>query len=204
MDDTDHDSDDDLATAGGWILTAAVVAVLAVGATLAARNQDANRRAERGAQPAPTASPSPAAGSPGASGATAAVPGAPAAQANARGLDAPPCTHLASLKSTDGRYVLQYAVSASGSTRCLMLTGDHGSQVTGLQQALSSCAGKAVDASGTFGDSTASALSEVQLVKGGAADGIYGPNTARVLGWPWHDASSGAFTGRCSPAGVQG
>ena len=123
-------------------------------------------------------------------------------QAHARGLDAPPCTHLASLKSADGSSVLQYAVSASGSTICLMLTGDHGPQVTGLQQALASCAGQALDASGTFGDATASALSAVQLVKGGAGDGIYGPNTARVLGWPWRNASSGDLTGRCSPAGV--
>jgi peptidoglycan hydrolase-like protein with peptidoglycan-binding domain len=200
-DDTDHDNDD-LATAGGWVLTAAVVAVLAAGATLAARNQEANRRDATAPRPTPSASPSPGAGSTGASGVKAAVPGAPSAQANARGLDAPPCTHLASLKSSDGRYVLQYAVSASGSTQCLMLLGDHGAQVTGLQQALASCAGKSLDASGTFGESTASALSSVQLVKGGAADGIYGPNTARVLGWPWHDASSGDLTGRCSPAGV--
>jgi hypothetical protein len=201
MDDTDK-GNDDIAAAGGWILTAAVVGVLAVGATLAARNQEANRHAAT--PPAATASPSPApaAGAPAGNGQKASVPGAAARQANARGLDAPPCTHLTSLKSADGHYVLEYAVSASGSTQCLMQVGDHGSQVTGLQQALASCAGKALDASGTFGDATASALSAVQLVKGGAGDGVYGPNTARVLGWPWRDASSGGLTGRCSPAGV--
>ena len=65
MDDTSDDGDD-IATAGGWILTAAVVAVLAMGATLAARNQEANRHAAP--QPAPSASPAPAAGAPAATG----------------------------------------------------------------------------------------------------------------------------------------
>ena len=66
MDDDQRRRRDDIATAGGWILTAAVVAVLAMGATLAARNQEANRHAAP--QPAPSASPAPAAGAPEAAG----------------------------------------------------------------------------------------------------------------------------------------
>jgi hypothetical protein len=205
MDETRDDRDDDgddIATAGGWILTAAVVAVLAVGASMAAHNREANRAA---APPPPAAgSPAPGANAKAGTGVKAAVPvGAPARQANARGLDAPPCTHLTSLKSADGLYVLEYAVSASGSTQCLMQEGDRGAQVSGLQRALTACAGQSLASNGTFTASTASALSRVQLVKGGAGDGIYGPNTARVLGWPWRYASSGDLTGRCSPAGVQ-
>lgn len=198
--------DDDMAAVGGWILIAAVVAVLAVGATMAARNQEANRAVGPPAPPATsTVSPGTGQNAPGAGNRTAApaaVPGSAPRDANAVGLNAPPCTHLTSLHSADGRLVLEYAVSDGGSTRCLMMTGDRGDHVAAMKRALSLCAGQSIGDDGTFDDRTASVLSSVQLARGGAGDGIYGPNTSRVLGWPWRYAGSGDFTGRCSPAGV--
>ena len=85
------------------------------------------------AQPAATSHPSAAATTP---------VGGPANDLNAVGVDAPPCTHLATTRSADGGSNLTYPVSDGDSTRCIIKTGDRGDVVSALQRALANCAGQ--------------------------------------------------------------
>jgi peptidoglycan hydrolase-like protein with peptidoglycan-binding domain len=193
--------EDDANEFGGWVLVLILVGVLVAGGIVAALRADADSTGASGGSPGSTTS----APSGTASHAAAPAPapaGGPASDLSAVGVDAPPCTHLQTNRSADGQSELTYPVSDGDSTRCILKTGDHGDVVAALQRALINCAGQTLPDDGVFDSRTADVLAGVQLAKGGAGDGIYGPNTSRVLGWPWADVSSGDLNGRCSPAGA--
>jgi len=195
--------EDDVNEFGGWVLVLIVVAVLVAGGIVAAlRAGTGNPEASGGSGGTGATTGAPAGTASHTGAAATAAAGGPASDLSAVGVDAPPCTHLRTTRSADGHSDLTYPVSDGDSTRCIIKTGDHGDVVAALQRALVHCAGQTLPDDGTFDSRTADVLAAVQLAKGGAGDGIYGPNTSRVLGWPWADVSSGDLNGRCSPAGA--
>jgi peptidoglycan hydrolase-like protein with peptidoglycan-binding domain len=93
-------------------------------------------------------------------------------------------------------------VSAAGSYLCGLEPGDSGRPVTVLQQALALCSDRAVRVDGTYSADTRGAVKRDQRRQlGPTPDGVYGPDTAKGLRWPWFYGSTDKFTGHCALAG---
>jgi hypothetical protein len=84
--------------------------------------------------------------------------------------------------------------SAFASPDCVIARGQSGGPVLLVQKALNACNGKSVSLTGTNDQATAKALSDVQARQGLTPDGVYGPSTRRVMGWP---TQSGDGATRC-------
>jgi len=69
----------------------------------------------------------------------------------------------------------------SFSPNCVMGQGAHSNAVGNLQGNLNSCHNRNLDVDNEFGPLTRSALISVQRSLGIAADGVYGPQTARAM-----------------------
>ncbi|AXB45419.1 peptidoglycan-binding domain-containing protein [Amycolatopsis albispora] len=97
-----------------------------------------------------------------------------------------------------GNNYIRQPVNTNGAGRnCQLSYGDSGSAVTALQQALKLCNYKAnIAADGDFGEQTLKALIYAQEKRGVDNDGIYGPITRGVLGWPAYNGNG--FTGSCA------
>ncbi|RKN39670.1 peptidoglycan-binding domain-containing protein [Micromonospora endolithica] len=78
-----------------------------------------------------------------------------------------------------------YRTSGSNSLLCVMSYGDRGDDVSQLQWTLNYCYGEGLSLDGDFGSRTKSALIRAQKREGIGADGIYGPQTAQALRFPW-------------------
>ncbi|MGC7097943.1 peptidoglycan-binding domain-containing protein [Amycolatopsis lurida] len=101
-------------------------------------------------------------------------------------------------KISIGNNYIRQPVNTNGAGRnCQLSYGDSGSAVTALQWALKLCNYKAnIAADGDFGEQTRKALSYAQDKRGIDNDGIYGPITRGVLGWPAYNGNG--FTGACA------
>ncbi|UJW34926.1 peptidoglycan-binding protein [Saccharothrix sp. AJ9571] len=106
------------------------------------------------------------------------------------------CNTVKKLTVTGG-YFRQPAHTSAG-RNCQLAYGDSGSAVVPLQQALKWCNQKAnISADGDFGTMTKKALAHAQANAGVDDDGIYGPVTRGVLGWPVI-GSNGQPNGKCA------
>ena len=167
---------------GGWILTAAIITVLAGGASAAGSGSGGS-------------SGSSASGSGSAGRSTATSGSTSTARATA------PCTRVTRGESADGSRYKVFPVSAAGSADCRLQLGDSGRPVTVLQQALLMCSNRAVRVDGTFTADTRGALRRDQLRQLSLTpNGVYDSATARTMHWPWYDRKTDAFTGRCGQA----
>jgi len=69
-----------------------------------------------------------------------------------------------------------------------------------MQQALAKCSDRTIKVDGIFGPGTQAAVENEQQRQGAAtANGIYGPQTAKGMLWPWFTDSTNTFTGHCGP-----
>lgn len=84
---------------------------------------------------------------------------------------------------------------------CGLGPGDTGLGVFWLQQSLVHCYQQPVERNGTFDPATSSALRNVQARHGLPVDGIYGPQLAATMTWPWLDRDA-QFSGWCTKRGV--
>ena len=106
------------------------------------------------------------------------------------------------MRSADGKRYHSFPVSAAGSYLCGIEPGDAGRPVTVLQQALALCSDRAVRVDGTYSADTRGAIRRDQRRQlGPTPDGVYGPETAKGVRWPWFDRSTDKFTGHCALAG---
>jgi hypothetical protein len=159
---------------GGWLLTAAIITVLAGGAS--AVNSGPGTSRGSGSTSTPTAT-------------------------TGTGSAAAPCTRVTRGDSADGSRYKIFPVSAAGSSECRLRLGDSGRQVTVLQQALLMCSNRAVRVDGTFSEDTRGALLRDQRRQlAMAPTGVYDARTARTMHWPWYDRRTNEFTGRCGQA----
>jgi hypothetical protein len=106
----------------------------------------------------------------------------------------PECTVVATVKSRTGSSYIQYPVSSTGSTSCLLRPGDTGMPVAALQRGLGLCMGQRLVADGVYGPVTGTAVARV-----GRTDTVYGPVTEGRMRWPWFSSTTTKFTGSCSP-----
>ncbi|MGW1224922.1 peptidoglycan-binding domain-containing protein [Streptomyces sp. NPDC001478] len=74
---------------------------------------------------------------------------------------------------------------------CQMSKGSNSNAVSALQLTLNKCYGEKLSVDREFGENTRLALIRAQKKAGVAADGIYGPNTARALGWYFKPVTPG-------------
>lgn len=74
-------------------------------------------------------------------------------------------------------------------TECKLQWGDEYPGVFVLQGVLSECLTK-IKVDGKYYGETESAVRFIQGMTGIATDGVYGPDTRDVLGWPWYSASN--------------
>jgi peptidoglycan hydrolase-like protein with peptidoglycan-binding domain len=106
------------------------------------------------------------------------------------------------VRSADGKRYHSFPVSAAGSYLCGLEPGDSGRPVTALQQALALCSDRAVSVDATYSADTRGAVKRDQRRQlGPTPDGVYGPETAKGVRWPWFDSTTGKFTGHCALAG---
>ncbi len=177
---------------GGWLLAAAVVAVLAGGVGAAsAGSGDADRETGSGSTPGAT---------------TGTSTSADRARATTGGatVRAAPCTRIATIRTGNGARYHEFPVNAAGSPLCLLKSGNSGRPVTVLQRALLRCSDRTIRVTGMFDGQTVAAIRRQQTGKvGQMVDGVYGPITATTVRWPWIDTSSGRFTGSCARAGAR-
>jgi len=160
---------------GGWILTAAIITVLAGGASAvgSGNSSDAGRTstADRSAAGA------------------------------SRAAAVPPCVRVTRGTTTDGSRYKVFPVAANGSADCRLQLGANGRPVTVLQQALLLCSNRAVRVDGTFSEDTRGALIRDQRRQlDMSPSGVYDSRTARTMHWPWYDRRTNEFTGRCGEA----
>jgi peptidoglycan hydrolase-like protein with peptidoglycan-binding domain len=102
------------------------------------------------------------------------------------------CATSKTVTATSGALIV-VPVTSGGSGDCRMDPGAVSRAVSALQAELnSSCGVRAgIAQDGNFGPATKAALQRAQAKYGVTADGIYGTNTARALGWPIFDQSGG-------------
>ena len=106
------------------------------------------------------------------------------------------------MRSADGKRYHTFPVSSAGSYLCGLEPGDSGRIVTVLQQAFALCSDRAVKVDGTYSADTRGAVRRDQRRQlGPTPDGVYGPDTAKGLRWPWFYRSTDKFTGHCALAG---
>jgi hypothetical protein len=175
---------------GGWILTAAIITVLAGGAGAVSAGSGG--------------------GSGGSSGGSAGTAGS---RTTARATDASPtrprpaCTTVVTRYSADRTKYTRYPANAAGTLGCGLIRGDTGAPVTTLKLALRQCYGGAargMTGSNAFDASTATVLSRAQArLRTIRVDGVYDAETAVRLNYPWYERGSDRFTGRCSPTGTR-
>lgn len=109
----------------------------------------------------------------------------------------PQCNGIHSWYSGDWRTERPgYRYGTGGSTlNCVLGIGSAGEAVRVLQVALIYCnIPDPGPADGLYGTRTANAVRWIQAVSGLRQDGVYGPDTERVMGWVYHDGR----TGRCA------
>jgi hypothetical protein len=161
---------------GGWILTAAIIAVLAGGVS-----QNDTPRSSTTSN-----------GSNGRSPSAARTPVADTAAG------VPGCTKVTRVVSTDGKTYRMVPVAASGSASCRLRQGNTGDAVTALQQGLLMCSNRTTIVDGTFSPDTQGALARHQKRQLDLPPtGVYGPRTAALMLWPWYSVNTKTFTGRC-------
>ena len=173
---------------GGWILAAAIITVLAGGANAASGSGGSGGSASSGSGSSakPTTSATRTTGTTG----------------NGTTRPAAPCTTVSTIRSADGKRYHTFPVSAAGSHLCGLEPGDSGRPVTVLQQALALCSDRAVRVDGTYSADTRGAVKRDQRRQlGPTPDGVYGPETAKGIRWPWFDGSTNKFTQHCALAG---
>ena len=182
---------------GGWILAAAVITVLAGGASAAGGGSgDSGSSGGSGSSSGSTTTASRTTGTSG-NGTTGS-----GATGNGATRPAAPCTRVSTVRSEDGKSYHMFPVSADGSYLCGLEPGDTGHLVTVLQQALALCSDRAVKVDGTYSADTRGAVKRDQRRQlGPTPDGVYGPATAKGMRWPWFDRSTDKFTGHCALAG---
>jgi Putative peptidoglycan binding domain len=174
---------------GGWILAAAIVTVLAGGANAAGGSGGSGASASSGRSGSSARSSTSATRTTGTTG-------------NGTTRPAAACTRVSTVRSMDGKRYHTFPVSTDGSYLCGLEPGDSGRPVTVLQQALALCSDRAVTVDGTYSADTRGAVRRDQRRQlGPTPDGVYGPETARGVRWPWFDRSTGKFTGHCALAG---
>jgi hypothetical protein len=180
----------DAGAIGGWILAAAVVTVLAGGASAAGGSGGSSSAGSgrSGASATTTATRTTGTTGKGTTG-------------NGTTRPAAPCTKVSTIFSSDGSSYHKVPVSADGSYMCGLEPGDSGRPVTVLQQALAFCSDRAVKVDGTYTADTRGAVKRDQRRQlGPTPDGVYGPATAKGLRWPWFARSTDKFTGHCGLA----
>lgn len=74
-------------------------------------------------------------------------------------------------------------------TECKLQWGDEYPGVFVLQDAISRCFAKIKLDAKYYGE-TESAVRFIQALNGITADGVYGPDTRDVMGWPWFSSSN--------------
>ena len=186
----------DASAIGGWILAAAVVAALAGGASAASGSGSSSSSSSSGSTTSSTSS------TRGGSGKSAASTTSVASTTGTTGATraAAPCTRISTVRSTDGKLYRQFPVSAAGSYLCGLERGDTGRPVMAMQQALAKCSDRTIKVDGIFGPGTQAAVENEQQRQGAAtANGVYGPQTAKGMLWPWFTDSTNTFTGHCGP-----
>src|SRR5919198_506408 len=72
-----------------------------------------------------------------------------------------------------------------GSTNCLLGPGNRQGGVGVLQSALNACNGQHLKVDQRYGPDTAAAVKAVQGRVGAKPDGVYGPETASKMRWPF-------------------
>ncbi len=187
----------DASAIGGWILAAAVVAALAGGAGAASGSGSSSSTTSSTSTTTSTSSTSS-----GGSGTSAAPTTSVASTTGTTGATraAAPCTRISTVRSTDGTLYRQFPVSAAGSYLCGLERGDTGRSVMAMQQALAKCSDRTIKVDGIFGPGTQAAVENEQHRQGAAtATGVYGPQTAKGMLWPWFTDSTNTFTGHCGP-----
>ena len=173
---------------GGWLLAAAIITVLAGGANAAGGSGGSASSGRSGSSARPTTTATRTTGTTG----------------NGTTRPAAPCTRVSTVRSTDGKSYHTFPVSADGSYLCGLEPGDSGRPVTVLQQALALCSDRAVRVDGTYSADTRGALRRDQRRQlGPTSDGVYGPDTAKGMRWPWFNRSTDKFTGHCALAGAR-
>jgi len=185
----------DASAIGGWILAAAVVAALAGGASAASGSGGSSSSSSTSSTSSTTSTTS--------SGKSAASTTSAATTTGTTGATraAAPCTRISTVRSTDGKLYRQFPVSAAGSYLCRLERGDTGRSVMVMQQALAKCTDRTIKVDGIFGPGTQAAVENEQQRQGAAtANGVYGPQTAKGMLWPWFTDSTNTFTGHCGPA----
>jgi hypothetical protein len=176
---------------GGWILTAAIITVLAGGA--GAVGGGSGGRSGSGSGDA-------------AGGSTATRTAARAAD-TATTRPRPACTTVVTRYSADRTKYTRYPANAAGTLGCGLIQGDRGAPVLTLKGALRQCyEGRARGLTSTrvFDASTETVLSRAQVqLRTIRRDGVYDGETAVRLNYPWYTVSDNRFTGRCSPTGTR-
>ena len=163
---------------GGWILTAAIITVLAGGASAVGSGGSSDSGSTSGSSPT-----------------------AGRSTASASRAASPPCARVTRGTTTDGSRYKVFPVTANGSADCRLQLGDSGRPVTVLQQALLMCSNRAVRVDGTFSEDTRGALIRDQRRQLDLSpSGVYDSRTARTMHWPWYDRRTNEFTGRCGQA----
>ena len=164
---------------GGWILAAAIIAVLGGGASAVSGGS----------------------GGSGSSAGSSTSTSTTGATGNGTTRPAAPCTRISTIVSADGSSYHKVPVNDDGSYMCGLEPGDSGRLVTVVQQALALCSDRAVRVDGTYSADTRGAVRRDQRRQlGPTPDGVYGPATAKGLRWPWFDRSTDKFTGHCGLA----
>jgi len=202
----------DAGAIGGWILAAAIVTVLAGGASAAGGSGSSTGSTGSGGSTGAGRSTSTASRGSG-TGGSATGKGTTVKGTTGKGTtgtsttttsSVASCTRASRRLSVDRGHYKILPVAADGSPDCRLTLGDRGRAVTVLQQALLMCSNRAVRVDGTFSQDTRGALSRDQLRQLGLTPtGVYDPTTARVVAWPWYDSTTGKFTGRCGQVADQ-
>lgn len=114
----------------------------------------------------------------------------------------PTCNGVKSVSLSSTVSVRQPYYTATGSRNCILQSGNSGSAVTALQDALITCYKQDTGGKdGVYGSKTRQAVWNVQAQYSGLVkDGIYGPETRKKMGWRVYN--NGSATTQCTAPGT--
>ena len=122
----------------------------------------------------------------------------------------PTCNTTVNIKPRSGYsyFMVIPKASAANTVSCYMEWGTTGPEVSALQTAIAYCYNVPEsfggpnfgpgDIDGVYGGKTAYALSWVQTIHLIDDDGLYGPDTAARINFPWHNPSNDSIMETCT------
>lgn len=98
----------------------------------------------------------------------------------------PTCLGMSVYSDSVDQYERPTTVDNSRNTNCVLGVGSRGEPVIYLQLALNRCYGQGIGVDGVYGTQTRNAVRNVQAFHRLTVDGVFGPQTSRVMFWPYY------------------